>query len=125
MELAPLVTGAPTFEEFSWEVTREEQQEQEGDETTTETSTRTIQLPLQLAESLEVTVCVPDRGILLIGGLTSQDLEDKERGVPVLSKIPIMKRLFTAEGQSNDRNTLLILVRPRIILMNEEENRAF
>ena len=125
LELAPLLTGSPTFEEFSWTITTDEEAEQEGQETEETTSTRTIELPKQLAESLEVTVCVPDRGVLLIGGLTSNDIEDRETGVPVLSKIPVVKRLFTAEGQSTDRETLLILVRPRIILMNEEENQAF
>jgi type II secretory pathway component GspD/PulD (secretin) len=82
-------------------------------------------LPKQLSEQLEVTVCVPDRGILMIGGLTSYGKDEVERGVPILNKIPILKRLFMGEAMKINQSTLIILVRPRIILLPEEEGQAF
>ncbi len=127
MELAPLLTGAPTFQTFEWTVeeTTDDDAGDDDDDDDIATSKRTIQLPEQLAETVEATVCVPDRGVLLLGGLTSNTVKEEERGVPVLSKIPLLKRAFSAEGQTTERDTLLILVRPRIIMMGEERDRSF
>ena len=46
-------------------------------------------------------------------------------GVPVLSKIPILNRLFTNSSTTEDERTLLILVKPTIIIQNEQEENLF
>ena len=48
-----------------------------------------------------------------------------EAGVPVLSKIPVLNRLFTNTSLSKDERTLLILVKPSIIIQREEEDTRF
>ena len=78
-----------------------------------------------MAQTFETTVCVPDRGVLMVGGLTRHQIAEIERGVPILNKIPILKRLFSSEGKSNTRSMLLILVRPQIIIVEEEEEFNF
>jgi type II secretory pathway component GspD/PulD (secretin) len=80
-------------------------------------------LPQLTEQVLETTVGVPDRGLLVVGGLTRSTREQHEGGVPILDKIPILKRLFSAEGRRIDRTTLFVLARPQIILLAEEEDR--
>jgi type II secretory pathway component GspD/PulD (secretin) len=47
-----------------------------------------------------------------------------EEGVPVLSKLPILGRLFENRGRIKDNSILLILVKPTIILQDEQERDA-
>ena len=46
-------------------------------------------------------------------------------GAPLLNKIPILNRLFSNRGKVRDESTLLILIKPKIIIQQEEEARAF
>lgn len=85
--------------------------------------TNTVVLPTQTQRTLETTVGVPDRGILVVGGLTRSSRSQAEGGMPILDKIPILKRLFSAEHREITRRTLFILVRPQIIMLPEEEDR--
>jgi type II secretory pathway component GspD/PulD (secretin) len=49
---------------------------------------------------------------------------DKEAGVPILSKIPIIGRLFSNRSTVKDQKILLILVKPTIMLQEEREAEA-
>ena len=59
---------------------------------------------------VKTTVSVPDGGTLLLGGQTVAGEIEKEEGVPVLSKIPFLSRLFTNRSQAKDEQILLILL---------------
>ena len=84
-----------------------------------------IQEPeLQITE-VHTTVSVPDGGTLLLGGQTIAGEVEKEAGVPGLSKIPFLKRLFTNRSMAKDENVLLILVKPTIIIQREQEQKQF
>jgi type II secretory pathway component GspD/PulD (secretin) len=88
----------------------------------------TIQIPETTKQELSVTVCVPDKGILMIGGLGKSSETKTSKGVPILSKIPIIKRLFSSK--TIDRNiaitdNLIILIKPTILIREEQEARAF
>ena len=48
-----------------------------------------------------------------------------EAGVPVLSKIPILNRLFSNRIKAKDEQTLLILIKPTILIQNEQEEQNF
>jgi len=69
-------------------------------------------------------VSVPDGGTLLLGGQKITAEIEKEAGVPVLSKIPILGRLFNNRSKIRDQKILLILVKPTIILQEEREAEA-
>jgi type II secretory pathway component GspD/PulD (secretin) len=69
-------------------------------------------------------VSVPDSGTLLLGGQRITVEVDKEAGVPILSKIPILGRLFSNRSKVKDHKILLILVKPTIILQEEREAEA-
>ena len=56
-----------------------------------------------------------------IGGLKMFEEHDVETGVPVLSKIPLLKRLFSNRAQVRGQSNLLIMVKPTIIIQAEKE----
>jgi general secretion pathway protein D len=69
-------------------------------------------------------VSVPDGGTLLLGGQKITAEVEKEAGVPVLSKLPIVGRAFRNYSKIKDHKILLILVKPTIILKEEAEAKA-
>ncbi len=85
----------------------------------------TVQLPNVTAQMLKTTVTVPDGGTLLLGVQRITAEVEREGGVPILSKIPVIDRLFNNRGKIRDEQTLLILIKPKIIIPREEEERAF
>jgi len=95
---------------------------QAGTPTTRETYT--IQVPETESSSVQTRVSVPDGGTLLLGGQKISAEIEKETGVPVLSKIPLLGRLFSNRTLVKDHKILLILVKPTIILQEEREKEA-
>jgi type II secretory pathway component GspD/PulD (secretin) len=85
----------------------------------------TLQLPNVTVQKLETTVNVPDGGTLLLGGQKMATQVEREQGVPLLSKIPIINRAFNNRGMTRDEQTLLILVKPKILIMEEEMQKVF
>ena len=84
-----------------------------------------IQQPEVQVTQVSTTVSVPDGGTLLLGGQSVSGEVEREQGVPVLSKIPFLKRLFTNRSMAKDEQVLLILVKPTIIIQREQEQRQF
>jgi type II secretory pathway component GspD/PulD (secretin) len=74
--------------------------------------------------SLMTRVSVPDSGTLLLGGQRISAEVDTEAGVPILSKIPLIGRLFGNRSKVRDHKILLILVKPTIMLQEERETEA-
>jgi general secretion pathway protein D len=85
----------------------------------------TIQQPILQITEVRTTVSVPDGGTLLLGGQTLAGEIEREAGVPILSKIPFLKRLFTNRSTAKDEQILLILVKPTIVIQREQEQRQF
>ncbi len=83
-----------------------------------------VNLPEIQQASVLTRVSVPDRGTLLLGGHKLTLEVDKEVGVPILSKIPVLGALFTNRSKIRDDKILLILVKPTIILQEETEQQA-
>jgi general secretion pathway protein D len=88
-------------------------------------ATQVIQEPIETVTTVSTRVTVPDGGTLLLGGLTINGETEEEAGVPVLSKIPFLKRLSTSTSHAKDDQILLILVKPTIIIDREIEARTF
>jgi general secretion pathway protein D len=84
----------------------------------------TVQLPTLAQTSIQTTVVVPDGGTILLGGIKRLSEGREERGVPMLSKIPYINRLFSNVGIGRDANTFMMTVTPRIIIPEEEEERV-
>lgn len=84
-----------------------------------------VQLPLITVTGVQTTVNVPDQGTILLGGQRVTNQIEVETGVPVLSKIPILNRFFSNRTKTDEESTLLILLKPTILIQNEEEERNF
>ncbi|MCC7211767.1 MAG: hypothetical protein E3K40_05625 [Candidatus Brocadia sp.] len=82
-----------------------------------------IQLPQVNVSQVSVTVCVPDRGTLMIGGLGAITKTHLTTGIPILSNIPVLKRLFTRDQKTNDKANLIILLKPTILIKEEYEEK--
>ena len=95
---------------------------QEGQPMAVATSGGIIHLPTVTVQDLQTTVSVPDGGTLLLGGQRLAGETEREMGAPVLSKIPVINRLFENRAIVRDERTLLILVKPKIMI-NEQAER--
>lgn len=83
----------------------------------------TIQLPEFLFTTVTTTVSVPDGGTVLLGGIKRLREGRNEFGVPILSKIPYVNRLFKNVGLGRTTDSLMLMVTPRIIIQEEEEEK--
>jgi general secretion pathway protein D len=93
-------------------------------ESDAETSTGvTVQLPAFQFISVVTTVSVPDGGTVLLGGIKRLNEGRNEIGVPLLSKVPYVNRLFRNVGIGRTTDSLMMMVTPRIIIQEEEEER--
>ena len=84
-----------------------------------------IQIPVVDVTQVNTGVTIPDKGTILLGGQRLTNELEIESGVPVLSKLPIINRFFTNRSEMRDEQTLLILMKPTIIIQNEREEAEF
>ena len=89
------------------------------------TFSATQELPEVQVSLVQTTVSVPDKGTVMLGGMREVNEVEVETGVPVLSKIPFISRFFTNRLTSKNETTLLILIRPEIIIQQENEDLLF
>ena len=83
----------------------------------------TVQLPTFSFVTVTTTVSVPDGGTVLLGGIKRLSEGRNEYGVPMLDKIPYLNRLFKNVGIGRETQSLMMMVTPRIIIQEEEEER--
>ena len=124
LEVHPVITSV-TFEDVPYNTVGSTST---GADVDSVTAQNTIQVPETTKQELSVTVCVPDKGILMIGGLGKSTETKTSKGVPILSKIPIIKRLFSSDSIDRDiaiADNLIILIKPTILIREEQERRAF
>ena len=74
-------------------------------------STGRIQQPTYQQNVITTHVAIPDGGTLLLGGQKLVGEAEREMGVPALSKLPIINRLFTNKAKVMDESVLLILIK--------------
>jgi len=68
-----------------------------------------------------IAVSVPDGGTLLLGGIKRLSEGRKEAGIPMINKIPYLKRLFTNTAVGRTSETMMMMVTPHIIIQEEYE----
>ena len=74
--------------------------------------------------SVSTTVSVPDGGTVLLGGIKRLRESRKMNGVPILNKIPYVSRLFKNSGVGRETESIMLMVTPRIIIQEEEEENV-
>jgi general secretion pathway protein D len=100
----------------------DDSESEEENETVIQEGT-TVQLPTFEFVTVSTTVSVPDGGTVLLGGVKRLSEERREEGVPMLSKLPYISRLFKNVGIGRTTQSLMMMVTPRIIIQEEEEQR--
>jgi len=93
------------------------------DNVTKTVSGTTVQLPTFAFTTVTTTVSVPDGGTVLLGGIKRLREGRTERGVPILNKLPYISRLFKNVGIGREAQSLMMMVTPRIIIQEEEEQK--
>ena len=94
------------------------------EELATSTAGITIQLPVLSVTNVSTVVSVPDGGTVLLGGIKRMSEGRNESGVPFLSNVPYINRLFKNVGIGHETSHLMMMVTPRIIIQKEIEEDA-
>ena len=58
---------------------------------------------------------VKNQDLVILGGLEKQVKNDSGTGIPVLSRIPILKWFFSSRKREDSKNKLTILIKPTVI----------
>ena len=89
------------------------------------TATGQLALPEITISSIQTAATIPDQGTILLGGQRLVTETEVETGVPVLSKMPLINRFFSNRIEVKEERTLLILLKPTILIQSEEEEKHF
>ncbi len=81
----------------------------------------TIQQPVVTQTNISTVVSVPDGGTVLLGGIKRMQEGRVESGLPMLSSIPYVNRLFRNTAIGHRTQNLMMMVTPRIIIQKELE----
>ncbi len=71
--------------------------------------------PPQVSRTFTSNIRILNREMIVLGGLESKSVEDSGRGVPFLSRIPIIKWLFSSRRKNKNKSKLLVFVKPTVI----------
>jgi tetratricopeptide (TPR) repeat protein/Flp pilus assembly secretin CpaC len=82
-----------------------------------------IETPTIQVQRLRSIAVIPDRATILMGGFVDYYQISTESGVPILKDLPLIGFLAREKVKSKRRSNLLIFVKPRIIIPEEEEKR--
>lgn len=64
---------------------------------------------------IRTSVMVDDQGMVVLGGLISDERKDSQQKVPLLGDLPGVGPLFRADSESHAKQHLLVFIRPRIV----------
>ncbi|HUO82419.1 MAG TPA: type II secretion system secretin GspD [Gammaproteobacteria bacterium] len=65
--------------------------------------------------TISTSVIVEDGGIIVLGGLISDELRENDARVPGLGRIPIVGNLFRSRSTSKMKTNLMVFIRPKIL----------
>jgi len=75
-------------------------------------------VPIIGTREIITTVTVPNNETVVLGGLISENDQTNVTGIPVLSSIPGLGRLFSTNTDSKDRDELLVFIQPTVVSDN-------
>lgn len=65
--------------------------------------------------AIKTSVLAEDGGVIVIGGLINDEVQESEQKVPLLGDIPILGHLFRSTGTTVRKRNLMVFIRPRIL----------
>lgn len=81
--------------------------------------------PIFENQEIETTVVVRDGENVVLGGLIQSSNNAFNTGVPYLSRVPGLGRLFSYQRDNNERRELFIVLRPEIVNLDSQTNDNF
>jgi type II secretory pathway component GspD/PulD (secretin) len=98
-----------------------------GGPVTTSGAAIASQAPLTIPQlsynAVRTAVTIPDGGSLVIAGMTNGESRRSHAGVPFLSHIPFLGRLFSSNGRAETEMRNLIVVQADLVLFDEIEKK--
>ena len=82
-----------------------------------------IALPRKRSSTIVTSMLLESGETAVIGGLTTDQVINRESGVPGLRKIPLLGWLFEFEEESLDRRTLMVFVTPSVVRSTADNER--
>lgn len=77
--------------------------------------TRLVSTPILSTRSAETLVYLKPQQAVILGGLISERMVERENGIPILMDLPLIGYLFKSTLESTEKTTLLFFIRPRLI----------
>ena len=71
--------------------------------------------PGQVSRDFTSFIRVKDQEMILLGGLEEKSISESGRGVPFLSRIPVIKWLFSSRNRAKSKSKLNIFIKPTVI----------
>ncbi|MGB5279355.1 MAG: type II secretion system secretin GspD [Gammaproteobacteria bacterium] len=71
--------------------------------------------PVTRKRSIKTSVLVDDGGILVLGGLIEEIIDDTRSKVPLLGDIPVLGQLFTSRASTKRKQNLMVFLKPSIL----------
>jgi general secretion pathway protein D len=82
------------------------------------------ELPIISSREAHTQVLVKDGQTIVLGGLRDRQRERSQRGVPILSQIPILGGLFGGASRTTTESELFLFLTPRILRTDADVERA-
>ncbi|WP_345292039.1 type II secretion system secretin GspD [Kangiella marina] len=64
---------------------------------------------------VKTSVLVPDGGLVVLGGLIDDDIQQSSQKVPILGDIPIIGHAFKSERTQKIKRNLMVFIHPRVL----------
>ncbi|MBI1286289.1 MAG: general secretion pathway protein GspD [Flavobacteriales bacterium] len=71
--------------------------------------------PGQVTRDFRSLIRVKDQEMIMLGGLEEKSINDTGKGWPLLSRIPVLKWLFSTRSRKKDKTQLNIFIKPTIV----------
>ncbi|GDY12425.1 hypothetical protein LBMAG53_13030 [Planctomycetota bacterium] len=85
-------------------------------------NTAPLLIPQMIYQAARTSVTIPDGGSMVVAGLTNGESARSHAGVPFLSHLPFLGRLFSTNGRQETELKVLVVVQADIILFDEIES---
>jgi general secretion pathway protein D len=82
-----------------------------------------LMIPVISYQAVRTSVTIPDGGSIMLAGMNSSASKRSHTGVPFLSHIPFLGRLFSTNGRNEREMKILIVLQADVVLYEEIEKK--
>lgn len=82
------------------------------------------EIPVIQVREVESVLKIPDGEVAVIGGLMQDEKDNNTQAVPMISRVPLLGRLFKYQDDSVKKNELVIFIKPIVIKNTRDLNRT-